>query len=138
MVENHILEMEEESNELGKVEISPEVIEVIAGIAASEVDGVSTMRGNFASGVVERLGRKNHGKGVKVELGEEGITVDVSVIIVYGKSVPDIAKQIQSNVSQAIETMTGIALESVNVHVVGVHFEQGTNEQNVETVERYD
>lgn len=138
MEENHILEMEEEYNELGKVEISPEVIEVIAGIAAQEVDGVSMMRGNFASGVVERLGRKNHGKGVKVELGEEGITVDVSVIIVYGKSVPTIAKQIQTNVTQAIETMTGIGLESVNVHVVGVHFEQSSNEQGEDTEVRYD
>ena len=68
MSENNILEMNAGNNNLGKVEIAPEVIEVIAGIAASEVEGVAQMRGNFASGVVERLGKKNHGKGVKVEL----------------------------------------------------------------------
>ena len=68
MSENNILEMSPGGNNLGKVEIAPEVIEVIAGIAASEVEGVAQMRGNFASGVVERLGKKNHGKGVKVEL----------------------------------------------------------------------
>lgn len=123
MNENHILELEEEKSELGKVEISPEVIEVIAGIAASEVDGVATMRGNFAAGVAERLGRKNHGKGVKVELGEDGITVDVSVVIIYGVAVPEVAKLIQTNIKQALQTMTAIELQAVNVHVVGVQFE---------------
>ncbi|NEU29597.1 Asp23/Gls24 family envelope stress response protein [bacterium LRH843] len=123
MNENHILELEEQKAELGKVEISPEVIEVIAGIAASEVEGVATMRGNFAAGVAERLGRKNHGKGVKVELGEDGITVDVSVIITYGAAVPEVAKFIQINIKQALQTMTAIELEAVNVHVVGVQFE---------------
>lgn len=63
MSENGGLELEERNSELGKIEISPEVIEVIAGIAASEVNGVATMRGNFASGVAERFGRKMHGKG---------------------------------------------------------------------------
>jgi uncharacterized alkaline shock family protein YloU len=131
-MENHILDLEEEVNELGRVEISPEVIEVIAGIAASEVEGVATMRGNFASGVVERLGRKNHGKGIKVDLGEDGITVDVSVIIVYGKSIPTVARHIQANVQQALQTMTGIQLECVNVHVVGVHFETVNDEEDFE------
>ncbi|MCM3762752.1 Asp23/Gls24 family envelope stress response protein [Alkalihalobacillus oceani] len=123
MNENHILELEEQKSELGKVEISPEVIEVIAGIAASEVDGVATMRGNFATDVAEKLGRKNHGKGVKVELGEDGITVDVSVVITYGVAVPEVAKFIQSNIKQALQTMTAIELQAVNVHVVGVQFE---------------
>ncbi|WP_026674914.1 Asp23/Gls24 family envelope stress response protein [Alkalihalobacterium bogoriense] len=124
MSENHILEMDDEKNELGKVEISPEVIEVISGIATSEVEGVATMRGNFATGVAERLGRKNHGKGVKVDLGESGITVDVTVTITYGVSIPDVAKKIQSNIKQALLTMTAIDLEAVNVHVVGIQFEQ--------------
>ncbi|WP_216829442.1 Asp23/Gls24 family envelope stress response protein [Alkalihalobacterium elongatum] len=131
MAENHIIDLEEQKNDLGKVEISPEVIEVIAGIAASEVDGVATMRGNFATGVAERLGRKNHGKGVKVELKEDGIVVDVSVVIIYGVSIPDVAKKIQSNVKQALQTMTGIDLEAVNVHVVGVQFESQTEPQEV-------
>ncbi len=129
MTENHILDMDEQKSELGKVEISPEVIEVIAGIAAAEVEGVATMRGNFASGVAERLGRKNHGKGIKVDLGEDGITVDVSVIIVYGVSVPEVAKLIQNNIKQTIQTMTGIDLQAVNVHVVGVQFETQNESQ---------
>jgi uncharacterized alkaline shock family protein YloU len=123
MNENHILELEDLKSELGTVEISPEVIEVIAGIAASEVEGVATMRGNFAAGVAEKLGRKNHGKGVKVELDEDGITVDVSVVISYGVQVPEVAKLIQYNIKQALQTMTAIELQAVNVHVVGVQFE---------------
>lgn len=124
MNENHILDLEEQNTELGKVEISPEVIEVIAGIAASEIEGVATMRGNFASGVVERLGRKNHGKGVKVDLTDEGIKVDVFVVMTYGVSIPEIAQKIQNNIFQTLKTMTAIELTEANVHVVGVQFEQ--------------
>ncbi|WP_062048201.1 Asp23/Gls24 family envelope stress response protein [Bacillus sp. JCM 19034] len=132
MNENNGLELEEQKSELGKVEISPEVIEVIAGIAASEVDGVATMRGNFATDVAEKLGRKNHGKGVKVELEEDGIIIDVSVVITYGVSVPNVANLIQSNIKQALQTMTAIDVQAINVHVVGVQFE--TIEQNPEEV----
>ncbi|KGA97901.1 hypothetical protein BALCAV_0207670 [Alkalihalobacillus alcalophilus ATCC 27647 = CGMCC 1.3604] len=123
MNENHILELDEQKSELGKVEISPEVIEVIAGIAASEVEGVANMRGNFASGVAEKLGRKNHGKGVRVDLNDDGILVDVSVVIMYGVSVPEVAKLIQTNIQQALQTMTAIQLNAINVHVVGIQFE---------------
>lgn len=134
MEEKQIIEVEESSNEYGRVEISPEVMEVIASIAASKVDGVATMRGNFASGVAERLGRKAHGKGVKVELKEDGIIVDVSVIVIYGKNVPTIAKQIQSNVLEAIETMTGIRVDCVNVHIVGIQFEQNQEREEEQEV----
>ena len=95
MSEKNILEMNAGNNNLGKVEIAPEVIEVIAGIAASEVEGVAQMRGNFAAGVVERLGKKNHGKGVKVELLEEGIKVDVYCVMKFGVSIPHVAQGIQ-------------------------------------------
>lgn len=91
MSEYNVLEMNQGNSGHGKVEIAPEVIEVIAGIAASEVEGVAQMRGNFATGVVERLGKKNHGKGVKVELSEEGITVDVYCLMKFGVSIPTVA-----------------------------------------------
>lgn len=112
-----------EQNQLGKVEIAPEVIEVIAGIAASEVEGIAQMRGNFASGVVERLGKKNHGKGVKVELGEEGIVVDVYCTIKFGVSIPTVAQKIQDNIRQTLQNMTALLAEEVNIHVVGIQFE---------------
>jgi uncharacterized alkaline shock family protein YloU len=116
-------EMEEHSSGLGKVEISPDVIEVIAGIAASDVEGVASMRGNFASGVVEKLGRKSHGKGVKVELTEEGISIDVYVLMKYGISIPDVAQNIQDSIRQALLNMTALEASDINVFVVGVQFE---------------
>jgi len=133
MNENHVLEMEESQQSLGRVEIAPEVIEVIAGIAASEVEGVTSMRGNFASGVVERLGKKNHGKGVKVELNEASIKVDVYCSMKFGVSIPVVAQKVQDNVRQALQTMTAINLDEVNIHIVGVQFETSKQEEVVES-----
>lgn len=128
MPENQLIHMSEDKNELGKVEISPEVIEVIAGIAASEIDGVGMLRGNFASGVAERLGRKSaHGKGVKVDLKDDGVGIEVYVITNYGVSIPEVCQKIQENIVQTLKNMTAIQVLEVNVHVVGVQFE-GKNE----------
>ncbi|MFE7060961.1 Asp23/Gls24 family envelope stress response protein [Bacillus haimaensis] len=131
MSERNLLEMDN-SGSLGKVEIAPEVIEVIAGIAASEVEGVSQMRGNFAAGVVERLGKKNHGKGVKVDLSEEGIKVDVYCVMQFGISIPTVAQKVQDNIRQALLNMTALEITEVNIHVVGVQFETQKNEVEVE------
>ncbi|MBT2687041.1 Asp23/Gls24 family envelope stress response protein [Bacillus sp. ISL-47] len=132
MSENNILEMSNENSGLGKVEIAPEVIEVIAGIAASEVEGVAQMRGNFATGVVERLGKKNHGKGVKVELTEEGIKVDVYCLMKFGVSIPSVAQKIQDNIRQALLNMTALDVQEVNIHVVGIMFENQKHEVEYE------
>jgi uncharacterized alkaline shock family protein YloU len=132
MSEYNVLEMNRGNNGHGKVEIAPEVIEVIAGIAASEVEGVAQMRGNFATGVVERLGKKNHGKGVKVELSEEGITVDVYCLMKFGVSIPTVAGKIQDNIRQALLNMTALEAEAVNIHVVGISFETQKPEPEVE------
>ncbi|MDQ0299580.1 putative alkaline shock family protein YloU [Salibacterium salarium] len=123
MSEYRMIDLEEEKNELGKIEISPEVIEVITGLAASEVEGVFSMRGNFAAGVVERLGKKNHGKGVKVELREDGVKIDISLVLNYGVSVPEVAREVQTNIQQALQTMTSITLDSINVHVLSIHLD---------------
>ena len=132
MSEYNVLEMNQGNSGHGKVEIAPEVIEVIAGIAASEVEGVAQMRGNFATGVVERLGKKNHGKGVKVELSEEGITVDVYCSMKFGVSIPTVAGKIQDNIRQALLNMTALEAEAVNIHVVGISFETQKPEPEVE------
>lgn len=132
MSENHILEMNQEQAGLGKVEIAPEVIEVIAGIAASEIEGVAAMRGNFASGVVERLGKKNHGKGVKVELAEDGIKVDVYCVMKFGISIPTVAGKVQDNIRQALLNMTALEVNEVNIHVVGIQFENQKHEVEVD------
>ena len=114
---------------LGNIEIAPEVIEVIAGIAVSEVAGVASMRGNFASGVAERLGKKNHGKGVKVELTENGILIDAYVVMDYGISIPDTAQKIQDNTRQALKNMTALEINEINVHIVGVQMELPKEEE---------
>jgi uncharacterized alkaline shock family protein YloU len=120
---NHVIDLEEQHAKLGKVEISPEVIEVITSLAAAEVEGVATMRGNFATGVAEKLGRKSHGKGVKVDLDQDGISVDAYVIVKYGVSIPEVARKIQDNIHQTLRTMTAIDLSAVNIHVVGIQLE---------------
>ncbi|MFC5612661.1 Asp23/Gls24 family envelope stress response protein [Bacillus sp. 7586-K] len=124
--------MNQDYNGLGKVEIAPEVIEVIAGIAASEIEGVASMRGNFAAGVAERLGKKNHGKGVKVDLSEEGIIIDVYCVMIFGVSIPSVAQKIQDNIRQALLNMTALEVNEVNIHVVGVQFESKTQETEVD------
>src|SRR5690606_254069 len=126
-----MLEMTQENGQtLGKIEIAPEVIEVIAGIAASEVEGVAQMRGNFATGVVERLGKKNHGKGIRVELTDEGIEVDVYCLMNFGVSIPTVAQKVQDNIRQTLYNMTALEAEEVNVHIVGVAFETQKQESN--------
>ncbi|WP_338750022.1 Asp23/Gls24 family envelope stress response protein [Bacillus sp. FJAT-52991] len=127
---NQVLEMSNGDNGMGRIEIAPEVIEVIAGIAASEVDGVEKMRGSFASGVVERLGKKNHGKGVRVDLTEDGIKVDVYCVIAFGVSIPGVAQKIQDNIRQALLNMTALAVDEVNIHVVGIQFETKNTESD--------
>ena len=107
---------------LGAVRIADEVVSIIAGLAATEVEGIAGMSGGIAGGIAEMLGRKNFAKGVKVELGEKEAAVDLYIIVKYGVRIPDIALAAQENVKQAIETMTGLSVVEVNIHVQGVSF----------------
>ncbi|KOR79628.1 Asp23/Gls24 family envelope stress response protein [Peribacillus sp. FSL M8-0224] len=131
-MEGQLLEMNDYNSGLGKVEIAPEVIEVIAGIAASEVEGVAHMRGNFATGVVEKLGKKNHGKGVKVDLTGESIKVELYCVMKFGVSIPKVAQEVQDNIREALLNMTAIDAGEVNIHVVGIAFENAKQETDYE------
>lgn len=111
-----------EKTEMGNIQIAPEVIEVIAGLATIEIEGVAGMSGGFAGGIAELLGRKNLSKGVKVEVGQKEAAVDVSIIIEYGQKIPEVASLIQENVKRAIESMTGLDVIEVNVHIHDVQF----------------
>ena len=104
-------------SELGAIRIADEVVSIIAGLAATEVDGVASMSGGIAGGIAEALGRKNFSKGVKVEVGEEETSVDLFLIVRYGSRIPDVAWEVQENVKKAIENMTGLKVIKVNVHV---------------------
>jgi uncharacterized alkaline shock family protein YloU len=111
-----------EKTDIGTIQIAPEVIEVIAGLATMEVPGVAGMSGGFVGGIAELLGRKNLSKGVKVEVGQREAAVDVSIVIEFGRRIPEIASAIQRNVKNAIESMTGLSVVEVNVHIHDVHF----------------
>lgn len=103
------------------IKISDDVVAVVAGIAVSEVKGVSGMSGGFAGGISEVLsGKKNMAKGIKVESGEKDIKIDVNIIVEYGVRIPDVAFEIQNRVKKSVETMTGLKVSAVNVHVQGV------------------
>ena len=103
------------------IEISNDVIAVIAGVAVSEVQGVASMSGGFAGGITEVLsGKKNMAKGIKVEKTDNKAKIDVNIIVEYGSRIPDVAFEIQNRVKKAVESMTGFKVEEVNVHVQGV------------------
>jgi len=123
MEEQPLLNVSSDSS-LGKVEIAPEVIEVIAGIAATEVEGLFAMRGNFASGVAEKLGKKDHKKGVRVELTDTGIAIDLFVILNFGVSIPKVAQEIQGNIRDSLKYMTALEIDEVNIHVVGINMDE--------------
>jgi len=114
----------QKNGSLGAIRIADEVVSIIAGLAATEVEGIAGMSGGIAGGIAEMLGRKNFAKGVKVEGGEKEAAVDLYIIVKYGVRIPDIALAAQENVKQAIETMTGLTVVEVNVHVQGVSFPQ--------------
>ena len=105
---------------LGEIEIAPEVIEVIAGIAANEVEGVYAMQGSFKTGVNELLGRTAHNKGVHLTVDENGLSVDVYCYIKYGASVPKVALDMQEKVKEQVLYMSNLEVSQVNVHVVGL------------------
>ena len=107
---------------LGTIKIADEVVSIIAGLAATEIDGIAGMSGGVVGGIAEMLGRKNFSKGVKVEVGEREAAIDLYIIVKYGVRIPDVALAAQENIKRAIETMTGLSVVEVNVNVQGVHF----------------
>ncbi|HOV26555.1 MAG TPA: Asp23/Gls24 family envelope stress response protein [Pseudobacteroides sp.] len=110
-------------SDLGTVKVTDEVVAIIAGIAAMEVPGVAGMSGGIAGEIVEMLGRKNLSKGVKVEVGEKQAAIDLYLIIDYGCRIPDVAWDIQERVKKSVETMTGLNVVEVNIHIQGVNFD---------------
>jgi uncharacterized alkaline shock family protein YloU len=105
---------------IGEVKIASDVVAVIAGLAANEVEGVSSMAGNITNELIGKLGMKNMSKGVKVTMEEGVVRVDMALNMKYGYSIPKVTKQVQEKVSQQIENMTGLVVPEVNVRVAGV------------------
>lgn len=115
--------------ELGEVRIAEEVVSIIAGLAATDIQGVASMSGGIAGGIAEVLGRRNLSKGIKVEVGTEEAKIDIFIIVEYGSRIPDVAWDIQEGVKNTVENMTGLKVPYVNVHVQGVHFPQREEEE---------
>jgi len=111
-------------NDLGSIKITEEVVAIIAGIAATDVPGVTGMSGGIAGGIAEALGRKNLSKGVKVEVGEKEAAIDLFIIVEYGYRIPEVAWTIQEKVKRAVEEMTGLNVIEVNIHIQGVNIDR--------------
>jgi len=123
-VENRDVEVETENT---GIKIANEVIAVIAGKAVSEVPGVASMAGGLAGGITEVLsGKKNLAKAIKVESDGAETQIDVNIVVEYGSRIPDVAFEIQNRVKKAVESMTGLKVAEVNIHVQGVKTESET------------
>jgi uncharacterized alkaline shock family protein YloU len=109
-----------EISSIGEVMIADDVIATIAGLAATEVEGVSAMQGNVTNELVGKLGMKNLTKGVHIKVTEKGVAVELSVQMRYGYSIPKTCKEVQEKVKAAIENMVGLTVEVVNVRIVSV------------------
>ena len=122
---------EEIALENSNIKIADDVVAVIAGVAVSEVQGVYEMSGGFAGGISEVLSAKR----IKVEINEKTTKIDVNIIVEYGTRIPDVAFEIQNKVKKAVETMTGVTVSEVNVHVQGVNTSNALTEKKEETQE---
>lgn len=111
-------------DKLGEVKIADEVVAIIAGLAATEVEGVSSMAGNITNELVSKLGMKNLSKGIKVEVQEHVVKVDVALNIRFGYAIPEVSSKVQERVKSAVENMTGLEVSSVDVRIAGVDLEK--------------
>ena len=105
---------------IGEVQIADEVVSIIAGLAATEVEGVASMAGNITNELVSKLGMKNLSKGVKIEIIDGVVTVDLTLNIEYGRNILETSKKVQEKVKSAIENMTGLEVAVVNIHIASV------------------
>ena len=109
---------------LGEVQIADEVVAIIAGLAATEVEGVASMAGNITNELISKLGMKNLSKGVKVLVTDRNVDVDLALNIEYGYSIMKVSEKVQDKVKAAIENMTGLEVSMVNIRIASVNMEK--------------
>jgi len=109
---------------MGEVQVADEVITIIAGLAATEVEGVTSMYGNITKDLVSRLGIKNLSKGVRISVEEEKVSVDLALNLAYGYTIPEVSRKVQEKVKAAIENMTGLEVSGVNIRIAEVDMKQ--------------
>jgi len=111
-------------SKVGEVQIADEVVATIAGMAATEVEGVASMASNITNELVSKLGMRNLSKGVKIDVNSNAVSVDLVLTLEYGYSIPNTSKQVQEKVKSAIESMTGLNVSSVNIRIAGVNIDK--------------
>lgn len=111
----------QEDDDFGTVKIADDVVASIAGIAATEVEGVVSMAGNIGNELISKMGVKNLAKGVKVEVIGKSVKADIALIVEYGYSIPAISQKVQEKVKSTIENMTGLTVTDVNIRIAGVN-----------------
>lgn len=109
---------------LGEVQIADEVVAIIAGLAATEVEGVASMAGNITNELISKLGMKNLSKGVKVLVTDQNVDVDLALNMEYGYSIMKVSEKVQERVKSAIENMTGLEVSMVNIRIANVSMEK--------------
>ena len=109
--------------DVGQVQIADEVVAVIAGLAATEVEGVAKMSGNITNEIVSKLGMKKLAKGVKVTITGTQVDVTLNLVLSYGVSIPKTSQEVQDKVKSAIETMTGLTVSEVNIRIAGIQMD---------------
>ena len=108
---------------VGSVQIADEIVAVIAGLAATEVEGVNKMYGNITNEIVSKLGMKKLSKGVKISIQDETVSVDLKLVLDYGVNIAKVSEEVQDRVKSAIETMTGLTVNEVNIRIAGIQTE---------------
>ena len=117
-IDESVVVLKEEN--VGVVQIADDVVAMIASLAATEVEGVNAMVGNITNELMSKVGMKKLTKGVRVEVAEGTVRVDLAVIMEYGYNIPKTCQQVQAKVQAAIENMTGLACTDVNIRIAGV------------------
>ncbi|MBC7075469.1 MAG: Asp23/Gls24 family envelope stress response protein [Syntrophomonadaceae bacterium] len=125
------MEKPEINTELGVIRIADEVVATVAGLAAKDVEGVAAMSGGWGSELVEKLGRKSFGKGIKVEVSGDNTAIDIFIVVEFGYAIPKVAENVQKEVKMAVETMTGLNVTAVDVHIVGVSMKKSEAEEEM-------
>lgn len=116
--------MVQKEKQIGTVKIADDVVAMIASLATTEVDGVSAMAGNITNELMSRVGMKKLTKGVKVEVKEGVVCVDLAVTMEYGYNIPATCQKVQVKVKTAIENMTGLTCSDVNIRIAGVNMKK--------------
>ena len=129
-------EAAEDMEKIGNVKISVDVVATIAAVATTACAGVYDMSGSFAGDIAEKLGaKKNPNKGVKVEITENTTVVDLFIVVKYGVRIPELAWEIQESVKNNIESMTGLDVKKVNIHIEGVNFDEEVQKSDAQVKE---